>query len=160
MKIKTFSIITKSSKIILDIISKMNININPFNSSYININCKFIVIPIVANSRGIDVYTKILAKNNQCWVHNYFIHWSQKKVSNVFSMLVYLIQKMCNYLTLLAKANMAKVIITKQCIARLITCFSVYAGHLISSNSKIAAKEINLPLKNNTGKPFFILKTR
>lgn len=36
----------------------------------------------------------------------------------------------------------------------------VYAGHLISSNSKIAAKEINLPLKNNTGKPFFILKTR
>ena len=72
-------------------------------------------------------------------------------------MLVYLIQKMCNYLTLLAKANMAKVIITKQCIARLITCFSVYAGHLISSNSKIAAKEINLPLKNNTGKLFFFL---
>ena len=63
---------------------------------------------------------------------------------------------MCNYLTLLAKANMAKVIITKQCIARLITCFSVYAGHLISSNSKIAAKEINLPLKNNTGEPFFL----
>ena len=112
--------------------------------------------------------TKILVKNNQCWVHNYFIHWSQKKVSNVFSMLVYLIQKMCNYQTLLAKANMAKVqlyYITyiiynfyyhhNTVSFKIGNNFLVYAGQLISSNSKIAAKEINLPLRNNSGKQIF-----
>ena len=37
-------------------------------------------------------------------------------------------------------------------INKLLTYFSVYAGHLFhGSNLKIAAKEINLPLRNNTG---------
>ena len=35
--------------------------------------------------------------------------------------------------------------------------FLVYAGQLISSNFKIAAKEINLPLRNNSGTRIFYL---
>ena len=35
----------------------------------------------------------------------------------------------------------------------------MYAGNLISSNSKIAAKEINLPLRNNTGRLFTLPKS-